>query len=120
MKLVLSGGLPTLLATGAAVPIGIALDATSVYWTSLDKDALSNPVSGSGRVMKVARSGGPAVTLASGLEYPTKIAVHAGNVYWVDSNGILSVPAGGGSSAPAVTAAGIVALASALLLPLGA
>jgi hypothetical protein len=74
----------------AELPRGIAVDATSVYWT--------NEYS-SGTVMKVPTGGGTPTTLASGQSYPQGIAVDATSVYWTNdiSGTVMKVPTGGGT-----------------------
>ena len=71
-------------------PRGLAVDASSVYWTN----------SATGNVVKVALTGGSPVTLASGQSEPWGIAVDATSVYWatnVNPGTIMKVPLGGGS-----------------------
>ena len=60
-----------------AHPLGIAVDATSVYWTNYE----------GGTVQKVGLGGGTPVTLASGQATPYDIAVDATSVYWTNLGG---------------------------------
>ena len=65
-------------------PRGIAVDATSVYWT--DTQFISASVS-SGSIKSVLKSGGTVTTIAAGatLSTPFSIAEHADSVYWTDT-----------------------------------
>ncbi len=65
-----AGGQPLRLASGMTAG-SIALDATSVYWTSWD-----------GGVRRVPKRGGAAVTLGSGQDRPQHIAVGPQAVVW--------------------------------------
>lgn len=60
---------------------GIAVDATSVYWT----DSYSP-----GAVKKVSRDGGVVSTLASNLSQPEGIAVDSTSLYWTTFDGTLT------------------------------
>ena len=75
MKVAIGGGSPTILASGLQAPYAIALDATTVYWTSDDA------------VMSVRKAGGATATLAQHDPYlaPFGVAVDATSVYWSDS-----------------------------------
>jgi hypothetical protein len=50
MQVASTGGTPTTLAAGQSTPYGIALDATSVYWTNYNA---------AGEVMKLTTCGCP-------------------------------------------------------------
>ena len=109
MKVALAGGgTPVTLASGQYYANAIAVDSSSVYWTTYSygtaDGGTSNPVNGTGSVMKVGLGGGGLTTLASGQNEPTAIAVDANNVYWngysADIFGSLTkVAIGGGTSA---------------------
>ena len=64
-------GAPTILAVDQDIG-GLAIDATSVYWTNLY-----------GTIMKIGLAGGTPTTLASGQNGAIRIAVDATNVYRV-------------------------------------
>jgi hypothetical protein len=82
MTVGLDGGTPAMLASGpVAQYTGIAVDATSVYWTV---DGMNNT---GGTVLKVALDGGMATTLATDQLNPTSIAVDATSVYWTSTLG---------------------------------
>jgi hypothetical protein len=85
-----TGGAPVTLAVGE--PSGVAVDATTVYFTDFQ----------AGTVAAVPIGGGAAVTLVSGLRYPSAVAVDATNVYFVNSSptdvSLMKVPIGGGAA----------------------
>jgi hypothetical protein len=68
-------GTGTTLVANQVRPDGVAIDATSIYWTT------NNPT---GTVMKVAKTGGTAVTLADKQANPHSIVVAGGFVYWTN------------------------------------
>jgi hypothetical protein len=87
----LTGGSPTVLSTDQS-PVGIAVDATDVYWCD-----------GVGSVMKMPLDGGTPVTLASVKGLPcAQLTVDAANVYWTTSSlsqafSVMKVPLDGGT-----------------------
>lgn len=64
-------------------PWVIAVDATSLYWTSQGKCGGEGGAS-TGTVMKMTLDGSGQTTLASGQDQPIAIAVDAKSVYWVN------------------------------------
>ncbi len=82
-------------------PVGIAVDATHVYWTTSGAQANA----WQGTVMKVPRAGGMPITLATGQPYPGDIAVDATSVYWIVGmnsyeRAVMKLPLAGGTGTP--------------------
>jgi hypothetical protein len=103
LKTPVNGGMTLTLAQGqpAAVndgPQGIAVDATSVYWTNLGF-CTGQPESCNGLVMKVPGDGGKADTLASGQASPEYLALSGTHLFWTNSQigTVMTLPKGGGT-----------------------
>ncbi len=87
-----SSALTISFAQGQMHPIGVAVDATSVYWINYG-DGSPN-----GAVMKESLSGGASTTLASAQFGPQGIALDANNVYWTNNGGtVLKISINGGT-----------------------
>jgi hypothetical protein len=80
-------GAPRIVATTQASTMGIAVDATTVYWAT----------TGGASILSAPKAGGATTTLASG-GYPYEVALDDANVYWTDNDGpIWKVAKTGGS-----------------------
>jgi hypothetical protein len=78
LKVPVRGGSVTTLYSGDSTGVaGIALDATSVYWTNF-----SDEPGWPGSVMKIPLGGGPTTTLAAGQYDTGDIVVDSASVYW--------------------------------------
>lgn len=69
-----TGGAPTVLSSGTAGYLGIAIDGTDAYFTRSD-----------GVVGRVPLTGGAVTTLSTGESKPTTIGVDASEVFWLES-----------------------------------
>jgi hypothetical protein len=76
-----TGGVATTIVTGVDV-VGIAVDATTVFW--LGGAAGNDGCGGSGSLMSVPISGGTPLGLAGGLPGPSAFALTADSVYFGD------------------------------------
>jgi hypothetical protein len=95
-----SGAITTLASQGEGGWMGIAVDATSVYWASQNTGCASRytqPSDRFGAVRELPLRGGAITPLASEQNCPWGIAVDASSVYWTDLDGVMKAPLGGGS-----------------------
>src|SRR5262249_8782335 len=94
MKMPVTGGTPTTVATMQAAPFAIAADGTRLYWSKF-----MPPI-----IQSMPLAGGPIQTLASD-QFALSLFVRDGKVYWSDTqitlgfSQIFAVP-GDGSRAP--------------------
>jgi hypothetical protein len=94
----------TCLASGQVYPIALAVNDSTVYWTTGFPDA---------DIEKVPASGGTPFGIASGQYGPRGIAANGANAYWTTFTGsIMTVPIDGG--VPVVAAQGNAPIAIAL------
>ncbi|HEY8088466.1 MAG TPA: hypothetical protein VIF09_11490 [Polyangiaceae bacterium] len=93
------GALP--IATGRAGPFDLAVDATSVYFTSYDPNSPMNPASGTVESCAVTGCSGGHVIFAGQQVTPVGIAVDDSAVYWANNGDgtIASCPKSGCPSA---------------------
>jgi sugar lactone lactonase YvrE len=127
--------LTTLATTTAA--LALAVDATSVYWSTYAGNILSVPLAGGaaktlatgqsepediavaadgvywvnytgGTVMKASLAGGDATAVLSGQSYPSGIVVDASNVYFAGTGiGVRKISHSGGTVTPLATGTGV-------------
>jgi sugar lactone lactonase YvrE len=88
VKVGLDGGMPVTLVEDLASPAGLAIDATSAYWTD----------SSIGTISKVPLDGGTTTTLAAELTNPQTLLVDATGIYWEDicAYTLMKMPVDGG------------------------
>jgi hypothetical protein len=94
-EVALAGGTPVSLAYAQSM-LGIAVDATTVFWTE----------SYSGTVTSVPIAGGGYTSLATGQDGPSAIAVDSTNVYWLDQSGAMVMKVGKAGGTPIILAIG--------------
>jgi sugar lactone lactonase YvrE len=76
LKVPLTGGTPTTLATGT-FPYGLAVNSSGVYFSD----------SKAGTILTAPLDGGVTVTIASGQLVPFAVAMDSTNVYWTNLGG---------------------------------
>jgi sugar lactone lactonase YvrE len=85
MRVAKSGGAIVELARNQETPLGLAVDADRVYWTTRtgngDSDSITDPKP-TGGVWSVALTGGKPTALASKRAFPDAVAVDADHVYF--------------------------------------
>jgi hypothetical protein len=94
MKAPLTGGNAVTLASGISFVGSMAIDATSVYWTTIYPQGWA--------IMKVGLDGGRPMTVMSDPRFsPGSIAVDATSVYWttsdIDQGWVMKIPLDGGT-----------------------
>jgi hypothetical protein len=94
MTIPLVGGTQRMLAADPHA-FGIAVDASSVYWTDIDQK---------GHVMKVPIAGGAPTTLAASSCNAPDLAIDSTSAYWVnESTFLMKVPLAGGAAVTLAT-----------------
>jgi hypothetical protein len=97
MTVPIAGGTTRMLAALTALPGGIAVDASNVYWG----ERTYGPPS-SGAVRKLALAGGTPVTLTSDASHwPYRLSVDASSVYFTNalpSSAVVKIPIAGGAA----------------------
>ena len=99
----LAGGAVTLLAGGLANPGGLAVNATTAYWTESGSYSGCCLVMGAGSVRKIPLSGGSAATAVAGLDKPGAISLDGASIAWSEAWRIARAPLIGGGAVTAVS-----------------
>jgi len=95
--------------------MGLAVDATNVYWTNIGTSANEFL---DGTVMAMPKGGGTVTTLASGQDFPNAVSVHGSWVYWTNYDAAKSGGAASGAVSRVSTTGGpITVIASGQAFP---
>jgi hypothetical protein len=111
MTITRAGGTPVVVATQPGVLVGIASDASHVYWAMLvptDPD-LTQAV---GEILSAPAAGGDSTVLATTDSSLGAIVVDGQSVYFAAGGAIESVAIGGGPVVELATASGVTAIAT--------
>ena len=91
-----TGGNPKPIATGQVHPVGVAVDASHVYWANLDN----------GEIIQASLDGSNAKPVATGQNHPLGVAVDGDHLYWAVWFDGTIVQAGLDGSNPRLVASG--------------
>ena len=102
----LAGGSSYVLVGGQAQPYGVAVDGTSIYWTTWNW--VAGGPAGSGGVYQAPLSGEFAKLLVGGESLPAGLTVDGTSVYWASygDSAIKRAPLGGGTSIDLIDVSG--------------
>jgi hypothetical protein len=99
LKVPLSGGLVTTLASAQAFPYGLVVVGSNLYWSNLGTQTVSGgPVPSTGSIVEVPVGGGAATTLAASVDEPADLATDGENVYWTTPNSVVKLEVASGNS----------------------
>jgi hypothetical protein len=93
----LSGGAAVTVASGQIWPIGLAVDASDVFWTD------QSPFTPDGLVLRVPVAGGDVVTVASHQVVAGPVTMDEESVYWQTNDAVVQTPRNGGAVTTLVT-----------------
>jgi hypothetical protein len=108
MTVSVSGGQPSMLATGQYGATSIAVSATSVYWLHHGGAA---DMGWGGSIMSVPVTGGTPATFASDVYSPGGVVADDAGVYWTAGQQLMEAPPGGGTATTIALGDGLGAIA---------